>query len=470
MNNLYEEYLIMAASKQYLSLSNSKSRSPESKSITLPNLKKDESIVHLHDRSDLFSNSRRTGPSNGRKRKSQPIIVNNLVKKKPRKQKKPRVSFSSSPIKISRQQSNDDMKDIDFNILDTFNKKRYQYDPDYNSPNSNIDTHNINNSDSETETQLINLKQLSSSPAKSQEHNNEKDVQILDKLIEANSNKYEDYMEKVRKNEGEFASSDDDFAVEMMKGNILSTMENRKQASMEAVRLKFKDKDYPKPISSKKSLLTRTEAHLYIIPQILKGKLETSIFYDMAKSISESSSHETMTHKEKWKINWQEFFGGYYGFKRQLFIASIILSRHKKDLQNAANRNKTVSYWTISGFSTFVLANEIVIRFVMHDFDCTISEAEKIIKESSEYGTVISDSTELIDDLNICELLNDESKEFMKGITLDDTKSLEVDENSDDESKTKTMEYESQPDFNDTKQSKTDILDQFLGTSSDEDD
>lgn len=32
------------------------------------------------------------------------------------------------------------------------------------------------------------------------------------------------------------------------------------------------------------------------------------------------------------------------------------------------------------------------------------------------------------------------------------------------------MEYESQPDFNDTKQSKTDILDQFLGTSSDEDD
>lgn len=459
----------MAASKQYLSLSNSKSRSPESKSITLPNLKKDESIVHLHDRSELFSNSRRTGPSNGRKRKSQPIIMNNLVKKKPRKQKKPRVSFSSSPIKKSRQQSNDDKKDIDFNILDTFNNKRYQYDPDYNSPNSNINTPNINNSDSETETQLINLKQLSSSPAKSQEHKNE-DVQTLDRLIAANSNKYEDYMEKIRKNEGEFASSDDDFAVEMMKGNILSTLENRKQASIEAIRSKFKDKHYPKLISSKKSLLTRTEAQLYIIPQILKGKLETSIFYNKAKSLSETSNHETMTHKEKWNINWQAFFGGYYGFKRQLFIASIILSRHKKDLQNAANRNTTVSYWTISGFSTFVLANEIIIRFVMHDFDCTISEAEKIVEESSEYGTVISDSTELIDDLNIGELLNDESKEFMKGIILDDINSLEIDENNDNEIKSKSMVNESSPGINNTKRSKTDILDQFLGTSSDEDD
>ena len=53
---------------------------------------------------------------------------------------------------------------------------------------------------------LINLKQLSSSPAKSQEHNNEKDVQILDKLIEANSNNTMMQYKEVRKNEGEFAS------------------------------------------------------------------------------------------------------------------------------------------------------------------------------------------------------------------------------------------------------------------------
>lgn len=457
----------MAASKRYLSLGHSKSRSPESKSITVPQLKNDESVIHLHDRSNLFSNSRRTGPSTGRKRKPQPVIVNNLVKKKPKKQRKSQVSFSSSPIKRHHEQNDDDdKKKIDFNILDAFNKKRYQYDPDNPSSDVSGNMFDYNNSDSETEIQLINLKQLSSSPAKSQEPHNEKEVQVLDKLIATSSNKYKDYMENVRQNDGELASSDDGFAVELMKGNILSTMENRKQTNIEAIRLKYKDKDYPNTVSSKKALLERTEAHLYIIPEILKGKLETSIFYDMAKSLSESSNYETMTHKEKWSVNWQEFFGGYYGFKRQLFIGSIIISRHKNDLLNAANKNKTVSYWTINGFSTFVLANEIIIRFIMQDFDCTMSEAENIIRESSEYGTVISDSTELIDDLNIGELLNDESKEFMKGITLDDTNNEYFDDNKEIEKNPILCEKSN----TDVKESKIDILDQFLGTSSDDDD
>jgi len=455
----------MAASKRYLSLGHSKSRSPESKSITVPQLKNDESVIHLHDRSNLFSNSRRTGPSNGRKRKPQPVIVNTLVKKKPRKAIKSQVSFSSSPIKKNKRPNDSDKKEIDFNILETFNKRRYEYDPENHSSDVNGDKFDYNNSDSETETQLINLKQLSSSPAKGHEPNNENEVRVLDKLIATSSNKYKDYMENVRQNEGELVSSDDDFAVELMKGNILSTMENRKQANIEAIRLKYKDKGYPTPISSKKALLERTEAHLYIIPEILKGKLDTSIFYDIAKSLSESSNHETMTHKEKWNVNWQELFGGYYGFKRQLFISSIIISRHKNDLQNAANKNKTVSYWTINGFSTFVLANEIIIRFIMQDYDCTMCEAENIIKESSEYGTMISDSTELIDDLDIGELLNDESKEFMKGITLDDTNTNNDDFDNNAENKPIMREKSNI----DAKESKIDILDQFLGTSSDDD-
>ena len=63
------------------------------------------------------------------------------------------------------------------------------------------------------------------------------------------------------------------------------------------------------------------------------------------------------------------------------------------------------------------------------------------------------------------ELLNDESKEFMKGITLDDTNNEDFDDNKKIEKKPIGRE---KPSF-DAKETKIDILDQFLDTSSDDD-
>lgn len=454
----------MAPLKDYTSLKHRQSRSPDSKSITLPEIERNVSAVPLHDRSDLFSNSRRSGLGNSRKRKPQPTIMNNLARKT-KVRRKPQNSLNSSPTKSEEPRTKaPKIRESDINILDTFNTKRYQYDPSFDSSTLADETNDADDdSGSETDAQLINLQQLTSSPTRPL-NNNKGEVRKLDELIASRSGKYEDYMKKVR-NEQDI-DLNCGFAVEILKGNILSTMEDRKRENIEAIRDKFKEKGYPNPISSKKLLLKKTEDYLYIIPQILKGKIGTTYFYDMAKSQCELSTHETMTQKEKWNINWQKYFGGYYGFKRQLFIASIIISRLKKDLQHAANRNKAVSYWTINGFSTFVLANEIIIRFVMEEFNCNMTKAESILKESSEFGTTVSDSTELVDDLKIGDLLEDEAKEFMKDIVLDDSRK---DKNINEKAELEIHMNSNHSSTGDSKKQSTNILNQFLDTSSEED-
>lgn len=221
----------------------------------------------------------------------------------------------------------------------------------------------------------------------------------------------------------EFLNTDSTDIASSLISDTGTVLERLTSDKIGPVKRKFKDKQYPAAVVSKRLLKQRVEKHLSLVPQILKGDIEASIFYTLAKNQCRRSDHETMTQDEKWDIDWAQFVGGYMGLKRQQFIALIVMSRYRKLLQSLKNR--TVEYWTINGFSTYVLANEIILRFIMDDMNCDQKRATAIVQESVEYGTVVTDSVDLVDDLEIGELLDAESKEFMKDL-IPEKKSVEA--------------------------------------------
>ena len=49
----------------------------------------------------------------------------------------------------------------------------------------------------------------------------------------------------------------------------------------------------------------------------------------------------------------------------------------------------------MSQFSTYVLANEIIIRMIMEDMNLDFDKAEKFCLETVDYGIVVADSIEV---------------------------------------------------------------------------
>lgn len=303
----------------------------------------------------------------------------------------PRKEVASSPI-----------RDV-ASILDQFER----------SSNDHIDGEdNVAESESDIDDSLIEVGKFSSSPLKRRDSTWDK----IDKMIEPHVKIKKSVLDTINPP----SSNDRDLASIVANGDFLSTIEKRNKLSKEEIALKYGTEQHPDPIISKQSLLQKCLEHLSIVPLILKGKLDTCYLYPLAKLTAKSSVHETMTQAEKFEINWSKFFGGYYGFQRQSFIASIILNNFDRELQQANRTNKVVAYWTINGFATFILANEIILRMIMKDFDCTLERAEVIMRETSEYGIEVADEVEMIDDLGKDDPLNKESATFMRGLSRGD--------------------------------------------------
>ncbi|CAH6720140.1 putative restriction of telomere capping protein 4 [[Candida] jaroonii] len=158
------------------------------------------------------------------------------------------------------------------------------------------------------------------------------------------------------------------------------------------IKNKYKGKEPPK-VPSKPELLNRIDPLLDRIPDLLSGKENMSFFYDLAKEERNKTSNETLRQRDKYHINWQNFAGGYYGLQRQQFIASIIMEKYQPQLKQSLKKNATVQFWGIEDFSKYVLSNEIILRLIVEDKNCTFAEAEVIIRETSDYAAV-TDSTE----------------------------------------------------------------------------
>lgn len=183
--------------------------------------------------------------------------------------------------------------------------------------------------------------------------------------------------------------------------NAIAAMQDFNELKIASVQEKYKNSGIPPHIISKSKLYSRIEDHINIIPKILNAKLHALDYYIAARSQQAQSPHEIMSKDEKWKIDWEKYYGGYYGFKRQLIIGNFINKRFLDLLLQKSSKNKTILYWTISGFSTYVLANEIIIRLIMEDFGCLEEEAGAKAMQTTDYGSVVTDSVEVIDDLEM---------------------------------------------------------------------
>ena len=274
------------------------------------------------------------------------------------------------------------------------------------------------NFQSDSDSQLIDLSLLSSSPTR--DRGNELD-EIAKLIQESEDEPAADTLTKSSTSQlgvPNLSTNEEDFSKDDFSSfpSLMQSLQRKVVESSTEIAERFKEYGIPKPVTSKRELAVRVDRHLQVARKVLTQKKGSS-FYSSAKNILNQSLHDTMTLKEKLEIDWTIFYGGYYGLKRQLFIGNIIVSQLHDELRTSAGNCREISYWTINGFSSFVLANEVILSMIMEDFKCDREKAENIARETVDYGKAITDTRDITDDMDVGELLQDESKEFMKSIS-----------------------------------------------------
>lgn len=268
----------------------------------------------------------------------------------------------------------------------------------------------LEESGSDSEGHLIDVSELSSSPAH-RVLTSDKSIEDFDKIATEENNLYDKYIEEINGSK-KLSDPDVDIVSGLCLGDILAAMESQKARIGEITFHQYKNCGYPEPPLSKRALLRKVEKFLPIVNNILKDKERTSYFFDYAHAQFKTSQHETMSKEEKWEVDWTKYFGGYYGLKRQLFIGEIIKYKCKEPLRIFSQKNEMASYWTINGFTNFILANELIVRMVMEDLNCDFERAQSTVRESVNYGLRYTDIHQFNDDLDIGEFFEDESRKL----------------------------------------------------------
>lgn len=238
----------------------------------------------------------------------------------------------------------------------------------------------------------------------------------------------------------------------------MAALQERSRSIKEAIASKYKNTKFDHVTRSKRALRNRVCDNINIIDELLLDFKKRSMFYDKAEMQARSSLNETLSASDRNTIDWNSYFGGYFGFKRQLFISSVIFSLRKKELLQAAKKYPVVSFWTIDGFCTYILANELILKFIMQDFQCSLDDAKNTISDSVEYGLYVTDTIDMHDDLDFEELVTD--NQTIKKSTKESTGS-----NPAQSSHSVDDMY-----LSNSHRNKSDLLDQLLESSSDSSD
>ncbi|KAI5967942.1 RTC4 [Candida margitis] len=267
-------------------------------------------------------------------------------------------------------------------------------DQDLRSPKSfptSLEASNSNNNNNDDDVfGVIDMSKITPSPMRKRRQLN---IGVIDGLLEISDDE-EDETKKTKKQK----QKQNVFSTELEPLNLLNAFEESKYGTRDMVLEKYKSKHIPASVQSRKTLLDRARAHFEVLGPILRGKSPPSMYYEEAKKLQKKSAHETMTAKEQMKINWESFYGGYYGFQRQSIIGKEITKVCKKELHKN-KKNPTISYWSIPSFATHVLANEVIIRLIMEDMKLDFEQAENFCKDTVDYGIVIADKVEIDDDV-----------------------------------------------------------------------
>lgn len=187
----------------------------------------------------------------------------------------------------------------------------------------------------------------------------------------------------------------------------MAALQERSKSIREAIVSQYKNTKFDHVTRSKRALRNRVCDNIGFIDEILMDFRKCSMFYDKAEMQARFSPNETLSASDRDTIDWNSYFGGYFGFKRQLFISSVIFSLRKKELFQAAKKYPVVSFWTVDGFCTYILANELILKFIMQDLQCSLNDAKNTICESVDYGLYVTDTKDLHDDLDFDDLITD---------------------------------------------------------------
>lgn len=151
----------------------------------------------------------------------------------------------------------------------------------------------------------------------------------------------------------------------------------------EQIMAKYKDANFPMA-KTKQELRQQAQKYLHVIPELLEGKVEMLVFYTLAVEQRKNSLAKIMDAAEREKVKWKNFVGGFYGFARQHCISELVFIRFRDLLFKSSN--KTIRFWTPEGFSDYVLANEIILRMVMDDMKISMKEAERVLRQTADFG------------------------------------------------------------------------------------
>lgn len=170
---------------------------------------------------------------------------------------------------------------------------------------------------------------------------------------------------------------------------------------------KYSGKAFPLP-KSQRAFKDRITKLLPVIPRILQGEEELSFYYTLALEQRKESPHKTMLSTESENIEWKRHVGGFFGLKRQHFVSRLIMARYGDDLRKLTN--KTIVYWTPETFSTYVLANEVLLRLLVEDEGMSFAKAEHFLKDTIDYGCHVADGVEFKDDIELGDVLGGEKE------------------------------------------------------------
>lgn len=230
-------------------------------------------------------------------------------------------------------------------------------------------------------------------------------VRSMDKIKKQND-------EQIKKSERSIIEVDDKSRDDQSKDDVESKIRKMKEsvdvvskANMydntrrsKEVKLKYEEErpDFHPKVLGIAELKSRTSKYISLLESILAGQRQ-SYFYDIARGISLRSRHPFITDLELINIS-KSRFHGYYGAIRAHVISSYIIDKLGPLLKEKVQRNKVMKFWRTDYFALYVLASEIIVRFVEDDmqFD-TLDEAYVEMENTNDYGLYVMDKIPLED-------------------------------------------------------------------------
>ncbi|VEU19285.1 DEKNAAC100377 [Brettanomyces naardenensis] len=145
------------------------------------------------------------------------------------------------------------------------------------------------------------------------------------------------------------------------------------------------------PVALEKAALqSRVRPLLPVVLKIIKNKIP-SHFYDLAKEYCDSTPMRFISDIQLINVLKSPYYG-YYGVVRSHVISKYIVKKFEKELKRAAHHDEVVRFWGVEYFALYVLASEVIARFVKEDLKLgSLDDAYGDMIQTNDYGLYIMD-------------------------------------------------------------------------------